>query len=155
LKRTFQSPLFTTFLTMFGVVAMIVGCNGLNPGADPLIVNTERALTVAPQTFDLVLGVEASNFAWFKTNLPDFYKFCEEIKKPVLYVSPEYGETNVQKCIAAQLELDDLKNAYSRSKLNSNALYSAQISLEFMIATANNWLVSVTNAAPNKPPQNP
>jgi hypothetical protein len=126
----------------------IYGCSTIQTGADPLIVNAERLQSSIGSTFDTVLAVEYSNPGFWKTNTPAFYQFCEELKAPVAYVSPEYGTTNLPKILAAQLQLDDAKKAYEASASQSNALFSAEAVLQSLLASSTQWLMQVTNPPP-------
>jgi hypothetical protein len=117
------------------------GCASLTPGADPLVVRTEQALTGANATFDFVLGVDQANRGFWMTNAPAFHTFCEWLRTP-----EAYGTNVVPRCVLMQLNTDDLKLAYQASKTagNSNSLYSAWAVLNAAIAQTTSWSNIVT-----------
>jgi hypothetical protein len=138
-----------TAIGLFAVAGCFNGCAPLQPGADPLVVRAEQLQTTAAASFDAVLGTEGANFGFWRTNAPGFFQFCESLKQPVVYDSPEFGPTNVQRFIAAQLELDDAKTAYKADATgsSSNRLAGAADALQVLLQDASGWLAQTTTKA--------
>ena len=135
------------FASVCGLAAMLyTGCASLNPGADPLVVRTEQTLTGASSTFDFVLGFDNANRGFWKTNAPAFHNFCEWLRTP-----QAFGTNVVPRCVAMELNVDDLKLAYQSSKStgNSNALYLAWSVLDSAIGQTLSWSNIIT--APTHP----
>lgn len=125
-----------------------IGCAAIKPGEDALVVNVERAQTVAAPTFDLLLGADNSNRSFWQTKAPAFHTFAEWLRERQIAPLPTGGTTNVQRAIALQLNLDNVKLAYKSSQVSSNALVTAAATLQSALDQANAWLVIVTNPAP-------
>ncbi len=49
---------------------VLIGCAGIQPGNDPVVVNAERSTSVAVDTFDSLFRVEAANHELLKANAP-------------------------------------------------------------------------------------
>lgn len=128
-------------LGMLGLM-LLSGCVALNPGADPLVVRTEQTLTSASASFDMVLRVDQADRGWWRTNAPAFHQFCEWMRTPTLY----RGQTPVPRCVAMQLNVDDLKLAYKAAKTtgNSNALFTALGTLNAAVIQTTSWSNIVT-----------
>jgi hypothetical protein len=122
---------------------LIAACASLTPGADPLVVRVEQGESGASATFDLVLHEDNANRPFWKTNAPGFHAFCEWLRTPT-----PYGGSNVARCVAIELNVDDLKVAYKASKTagNSNALYTAFGTLDAAISQAASWENIATNS---------
>lgn len=127
--------------------ALLFGCAHLQSGADPFVVRVEQAQTVAAPSFDLVLRVDQANRPFWKTNAPEFHKLCEWLRTPV-----PYSSSNIQRVLAIQANVSDLKIRYKSSKTpeNSNLLWSAWAVLDEAGKQANSWATIVTNTAPWK-----
>jgi hypothetical protein len=143
-------PMLFFTLTAVGALfaALIVGCAHIQPGQDPIIVNTERVQTIAAPTFDLVLETDHSNRAFWETKAPAFHDFCEWLRQTQTAQLADGTPTNVQRAIAMQLNLDKVKLDYKASKVSSNAVLEAIAALESAEQQANAWLVVITNPAP-------
>lgn len=117
-------------------VCFQLGCASLNPGSDPLIVRTEQAETAAQSTFDFVLSIDNSDRGFWKTNAPAFHQFAEWLRTPT-----PYQNSTVARCVAMQLNVDDLKLAYKAAKNapNSNALNTAVMVLSTAVNQAAAW----------------
>lgn len=126
---------------------LLAGCASIEPGADPLIVNTERAETIAKGSFDLVAQVDNTDRGFWRTNAPAFHNFVEWLRKP---------ETNDDVVLPRGLALiwkaDDLKLRYKSGRANSNDLSAAVIELSTASDQAGAWLTIVTNS-PGDPPR--
>src|SRR5688572_19337335 len=77
LRRLPQS--FALALTL---TALLSGCASIKPGNDPLVVNVERAETIAKSTFDLVLNVDHTDREFWKAKAPAFHDFCNWLRQP-------------------------------------------------------------------------
>lgn len=122
---------------------MVEGCLAtLNPTADPFVVRVEQSQTTAFATFDFVLHMDQSNRSFWQTNAPGFHRFCEALRTPVLYKTNQ-----VPRCVAAQLNVDDLKAVYKAEKSagNSNALYLSWSVLSSLISQSTSWSNIITN----------
>lgn len=121
---------------------VIAGCVALDPTADPFVVRTEQAQTVAKSTFDLVLNQDHADRGFWRTNAPAFHSFCEWLRTPT-----PYQGTNFARCVVMQLNVDDAKLAYRASRIaaNSNALYGVLALLTQAQAQAGSWQFIVTN----------
>jgi hypothetical protein len=128
--------LFTAAMGVAAIIGIGIGCSSLTPGADPLVVRVEQTLTGSSATFDFVLGVDNANRAFWVTNGPAFHQFCEFLRTPQPYKS-----VTVPRCVAMELNVDDLKLAYQDSKTtgNSNALWSAWSVLSTAITQTASW----------------
>lgn len=123
------------------LAAILIGCASLSPTADPFVVRVEQGEAGASATFDLVLRVDNSQRGFWITNAPAFHNFCEWLRTPTPYTS-----NTVPRCVAIQLNVDDLKLAYQNSKTagNSNALYTAFGVLAAAAGQAAAWQTIVT-----------
>lgn len=121
---------------------LLTACATLSPTADPLVVRTEQAQTVAKSTFDLVLHQDHADRGFWRTNAPAFHSFCEWLRTP----TPYFG-TNVPRAIVIQLNVDDAKRAYQAGKTaaNSNALHGVLALLTQVQMQAGSWQFIVTN----------
>lgn len=120
----------------------VAGCTVPSPTADPLVVRVEQTQTIAQSSFDLVLNVDNANRAFWITNAPAFHQFCEWLRSP-----QQYGATPVPRCIAIQLNVDDLKTAYKASSTTgtSNTLWTAWSTLNVAVGQASSWYSIVTS----------
>ena len=136
------------YMKMFAVVAiasfsLAIGCATLKPGADPLVVRTEQALTMGKSSFDLVVLFDHANRPFWATNAPAFHAFAEWLRQP----QPVPEITNTLPRAAAMLySLDVIKRDYQASKASSNYLWSALVTFESAANQASAWLVVATNA---------
>ena len=130
-------------ITMIAVMATLAGCASLNPGADPLVVRVEQALTVANASFDLVLRVDQADRGFWKTNAPAFHSFCEWLRTPI----STYGDGNQPRAVGLQLNLDGLKNSYKANKTaaGSNALFTALLTLNSAVNQSASWSNIITS----------
>lgn len=129
-----------------GVVAMVLlaglvagGCVRLAPGEDALVVRVEQTQEIAAPTFDLVLSVDDASRDYWRTNAPGFHGFCEWLRQPIAYASPEFGETNVARVLMMQFQVDDLKQDYRRARASSNDLHVAWQTLQSALSQAEAW----------------
>lgn len=136
-------------------LVVIVGCAAIQPGQDPIVVNVERAQTIAAPTFDLVLETDNANRTFWKQNVPAFHGYCEWLRQRQLAFLADGTPTNVQRAIAMQLNLDKVKLDYKASKVDSNAVLEVLAALTSAENQANAWLVVMTNAAPKIMPAAP
>jgi len=123
---------------------LILGCATLDPGANAFIVRVEQGQSIAQPTFDLVLNLDNDARAFWRTNAPAFHAFCEWLRAPVIY-----SNSPLQRVIAIQANVQDLKMAYkvSRDAGHSNALFNTWIVLDAAIGQAGSWSQIVTNKA--------
>lgn len=128
---------------LLAAVVALIGCTALKPGADPLVVRTEQTLSTASPTFDLVLRLDQANRPWWQSNAPAFHTFCEWLR-----TRTPYQNTNAMRCIVMQFNVDDLKLAYKANKTatDSNALYTALLTLSSAMSQSSSWINIVTNA---------
>ncbi|MGB7767438.1 MAG: hypothetical protein WBN22_01095 [Verrucomicrobiia bacterium] len=139
-------------LSMFAFAALVFcatwigvsGCASLQPGADPLVVNVERAEAVAQSSFSLVLNVDNSDRSFWQTNAPAFHDFCEWLRQPQT-VADSYGTNTLPLGLAMLMSTDDVKNDYEASRVSSNALLESLATLESAANQAASWLTVVTN----------
>lgn len=136
-------------LSAFLGVAILVGCTAIQPGQDPLVVNIERIQTVAAPTFDIVLSTDDSNRSFFQTKLPAYHSFCEWLRQPQSVPLSSGTLTNVQRSIALQFNLDNVKLAYKAGKATSNDLFTAGTTLQSVVSQASAWLTIATNTPLN------
>ncbi len=68
-------PIYTAALC-----ALSMGCAGIQPGNDPVVVNAERTTTVAVTSFDSFLKYERSNDAELRSVNPQIHKFANKIR---------------------------------------------------------------------------
>lgn len=131
-------------LALFAALAFSVfaGCATLDKDADALVVRVEQTQTAANATFDMILHVDNSDRGFWRTNAPAFHKFCEFLRTP-----EPYGTNLVPRCVAIELNVDDLKLAYkaSRSSGNSNALVSAWAVLNQLFSQSLSWSNIITS----------
>jgi hypothetical protein len=135
-----------TLLVIAAAILLPIGCATLNPGADALVVRVEQAESIASSTFDMVLHVDNAERSFWETNAIAFHRFCEWLRTPT-----QYGGSNVARCVAIQLNADDLKIAYQASKTasNSNALLTAFGTLDAAVSQSTSWANIVTNKVAN------
>lgn len=115
----------------------LAGCAAIQPGADPFVVRVEQGQSGASATFDLVLNEDQANRGFWLTNAPALHNFCEWLRTPTPYA----GVTNVPRCVAIQLNLDDIKQAYKTASTasNSNLLFEAFTTLSTAVSQATSW----------------
>lgn len=130
-----------TFVLLLPVVALLDGCATLDPNADPLVVRTEQIQRGADATFDFVLHVDNADRGFWRTNAPAFHTFCEGLRTMV-----PYGTGTIQRVLAAELNVQQLKVRYktNRDSGNSNALFQASSALSTLVVQANSWSNIVT-----------
>jgi hypothetical protein len=127
-------------LASFSLLIWLPGCAHLQPGADPVVVRCEQVETDAKASFDLALHVEAANAPFWATNVPAFHNFCNWLRTPTTI-----GSTNLPRCSAMLLSLNDLKHDYEAGEASSNALVLAFTTIDGLGSEASNWLTVVTN----------
>jgi hypothetical protein len=132
-----------------GLVAMglslagLTGCAGLQPGADPWVVNAERAETMAIGTFDMVLNVDDANRAFFREKAPAFHEYCEWLRAPQVV-----DVTNTMPRGAALVySMNKVKRDYKLGRAGSNQLNTVAITLNSILQQGSAWLTVVTNLA--------
>jgi hypothetical protein len=130
-------------LAAIALAIVMVGCATLNNGSDAFVVRVEQSETAANATFDLVLHVDHADRGFWRTNAPAFHSFCEWLRTPQAYGA---AGSSVPRCVAMQLNLDDLKLAYKASKTTgtSNALWSSWMVLNTAITQSTSWSNIVT-----------
>jgi hypothetical protein len=134
----------TLLKTLFLSVALFLsGCAAVDPGEDPLVVNTERAETIAKGTFDLVMQVDASQHEFWRTNQPAFHNFVQWLREPQTVES-----NTLPRCAAFILTVDNVKLAYKAGRASSNDLVTAGLTLNAAAIQAGSWLNLVTNKPP-------
>lgn len=119
-----------------------MSCAILKPGADPIVVRTEQALTVGKSTFDMVLNVDHANRPFWRSNAPAFHAFCETLRKPV-EVAPGL---KIPTDHAMLLSLDDIKLQYKAGRATSNDLFTALYTFNGFLLEAQQWQVMITNS---------
>lgn len=121
---------------------VFIGCQTLNPGADPFVVRVEQTQMGALATFDFIVYMDHANRAFWRTNAPAFHNFAEWLRTP-----QSYGTSVVSRSVAIQLNVDDMKLAYKASKTaaNSNALWSAWMVLNTAINQSLSWSNIITS----------
>ncbi|MGO8839463.1 MAG: hypothetical protein ACLP7I_12025 [Limisphaerales bacterium] len=123
------------------VILFAAGCASTQPGADPLVVNVERAETVGQSTFTLLLDVDNSNRPYWQTNAPAFHTFCQWLRQPQTIEG-----TNTQpRAIALLLSLDDVKLDYKAAQTSSNALTEALATFQGVLSQASAWSTLITS----------
>lgn len=129
-------------LTSMAVACIVAGCATLQPGADPLVVRTEQAQTMARSTFDMVLTIDHSDRGFWRTNAPVFHSFCEWLRTPT-----DYRGATVARCVSAELLVDDAKTAYKTAKsiTSSNALWTSLLVLQELTTQATAWQIIATS----------
>jgi hypothetical protein len=117
----------------------LVSCAPLQPEANPLVVRVEQTQQTARATFDLILAVNHTHRDFWRTNAPAYHQFCEWLRAPITYDSPEYGPTNIPRALMLQFQLDDLKTAYLAARASSNDLYTALATFRQTLDLAQAW----------------
>lgn len=130
-------------LILFAAVGafLFMGCARLQPGADPIVVRTEQALTVAQGSFQLVLRTDELDRGFWRTNAPGFHNFAESLRVP----TPYQVTNTLPRWRVYLLSVNDVKHDYKRGRAASNALAAAVIGLESLQTQSANWLNIVTN----------
>lgn len=131
-------------LVLLGLL-VLGACSTIQPGNDPLIVETERVLTVGKGTMELVTDVDESNRTFWATNAPAFHQFVEWLR-----VKVTVNETNIMRRGPAILtSLNTVKLEYKQHKASSNAVYTALATAQSVLNQAQLWLATVnTNTVP-------
>lgn len=114
------------------------------PGADPLVVNVERAETLGKSTFDLVLNTDNDNRPFWRTNAPAFHGFCEWLRQP----QTVEGTNTLPRAAAMLVSLDDVKLSYQSHGASSNALASALGAFSEIVNQASAWATVVKKPTP-------
>src|SRR5438034_168669 len=65
------------------LLASGLGCGGIKPGSDPVVVNAERAEEVSLAAIDVFLKVEADNHDFFKAKAPAVTKAANDLRREV------------------------------------------------------------------------
>jgi len=122
---------------------LILGCATLDPGANAFIVRVEQGQSIAQPTFDLVLNLDNDARAFWRTNAAPFHQFAEWLRAPVIY-----SNSPLQRVIAIQAQVQDLKMAYktTRDAGHSNELFLAWTVLDKAINQAAGWSMIITNS---------
>lgn len=115
------------------------GCAVLQKGADPIVVEAERVLTVGQGTLTLANNVDNANRSYWKTNAPMFHAFVEWLREPI-----NLGGTNlIRRGPGFMYSLDYVKHAYLDGKATSNSVWTAIAAASAAVAQAQNWLSTV------------
>ena len=142
---------FAIACTSVLILTVTPGCAPLQPGADPIVVETERTEIVAKSTFDLILHVDNSNRPYFATNAPAFDELCQWLRQPQTIEG-----TNTQPRAAALiLSVDDVKLDYKAGRTSSNALWVACTTLQGLVNRAQAWSNVILPPPPAAKPQTP
>lgn len=150
MKKFFSVPVVKDGLALvigLSLILTIIGCAHLSPGADPLVVRAEQLQVAGQGTLDMVVHVEASAPAFWKTNVPGFYNFAEWLKAPQVVTATNTTIT-LPRGLALFWSLDQTKLAYKSGGGSSNVLQAAVESVSAAVSQAETWLAnaSVTNA---------
>ncbi len=131
-------------LALLGLL-LLGACATILPGNDPLVVESERVLTIGKGTLELVTDVDEANRTYWATNAPGFHQFVEWLRTKVTI-----NETNVMRRGPAILNsLNIVKLEYKQHKASSNQLYTALATAQSVLNQAQLWLAQVnTNSAP-------
>ena len=129
------------FAISIAVAALAFSCATIQPGNDPLVVNTERTETAAKSTFDLVLNLDNNNRALWQTNAPAFHEFCEWLREP----QTVEGTNTLPRASAMILSLDNIKASYVAAQVDSNTLWTALSTLTATLNQASSWMNVITN----------
>jgi hypothetical protein len=146
-------PWLRPFMAAFALttVLFVTGCAPLQPGADPLVVNVERAELVGKSTFDLILNVDNSNRSYWATNAPAFHEFCQWLRQ-----RQTIERTNtLPRCVAMVLSLDDVKLDYKAARSSSNALTEALATFSSVLNQATSWSNVILPQNPEAKPSTP
>lgn len=147
-----------TLFAIFGAVALccaplavLPGCAGLAPGADPFVVRIEQAQASAKPGFDFLLSTENENRAFWETNTPGFYNFCEWLRQPQPVTGMTAFGTNIDgvllpRASAMQWNLDQIKTSYKEGKATSNSVFLVLTTLESAVAQSATWAQLITNS---------
>ena len=133
-----------TFLIALGVeVAFLMGCAKIQPGADPIVVRTERTLQSAQATFQFALQVDNQDRGFWRMKAPAFHEFCNTLRVPTPY---PLDSTNLYPQYRVWLlSLNDLKNDYKAGRASSNHLFVGLNVLSGSLNQAGAWLTIVSN----------
>jgi hypothetical protein len=63
------------------LLSLLVGCAGITPGNDPVVVNAERVTAAAAETFDGLFKTEAENHAVIKARAPQVASGVNRLRK--------------------------------------------------------------------------
>lgn len=131
-------------LVLFSLL-LVGGCATILPGNDPLVVETERVLTIGQGTFELVTTIDDANRSFWKTNAPPFHEFVEWLRTKITL-----NETNIVRRGPGMLQsLNNVKIEYKQHKASSNAVYTVLATVQSALNEAQTWLATVnTNTIP-------
>ena len=134
----------------------LVGCAHIQPGNDPLVVNVERAETMAKTSFDQVLAIDNSQRAFYASNAPAFHQFCEKLRQPqsVADITSTNGAfVTLPRCSAMLLSLDNVKLEYKAGRAGSNEVNTVLLTVTGALSEATTWLNKgvATNSTPKTP----
>ena len=124
------------------VALLIYGCMQLDPGADPVVVNAERTLTVGKATFDMVLAIDHADRGFWKSNAPAFHNFCNTLRVP-----QGVAGTNIllPRDSALLWDVTVVKKAYQEGKATGDELRAVLDPLAAALGQATVWLTLITN----------
>lgn len=132
-------------LVLLGLV-LVGGCATILPGNDPLVVETERVLTVGKGTLELVTDVDEANRTFWATNAPAFHQFVEWLRTKVTF-----NETNImRRGPAILMSLESVKIQYKQHKASSNAVYTALATAQSALTEAQTWLSTINTNSISK-----
>lgn len=131
-------------LVLFSLL-LVGGCATILPGNDPLVVETERVLTIGQGTFELVTTIDDANRSFWKTNAPPFHEFVEWLRTKITL-----NETNIVRRGPGMLQsLNNVKIEYKQHKASSNSVYTVLATVQSALNEAQTWLATVnTNTIP-------
>lgn len=132
------------FFGVLIIVGFFIGCAALQPGADPLIVNTERFETLASGSFETVVDIDNADRGFWRTNAPAFHNFAEWLRAPV----PTLSNPNEPRGLGMILLVDSARMAYEADKSQSNVLILAISAMTNAVTQAQGWAVIVTAKTP-------
>lgn len=133
---------------MVALLALLVACAHLQPGADPLVVRTEQTEQVALATMNLAVHLDDANRTFYRSNAAPFHVFCEWLRQPQTVLLSPTGNVTLARGPAMLWSLHQTKLAYQSSKTYSNALVSALATVEAALAEAQQWVSQINTNAP-------
>lgn len=117
------------------------GCATLQPGADPIVVHAEQVEKTASSTITLLFELDDADRGFWKTNAPALHRYVEWLRQP-----QRAGTNTLARGYAMVWNLNEVKNSYKASKVNSNALYSTIITLDSAVTQSLSWINIMTNS---------
>lgn len=112
------------------IVLLLASCSTIQPGNDPVLINSERVTSLAFTTFDSFFALERQQEVYVKANLPEVHKFANSLRvNAPKYLGSARAATEAYRLNRDAQNKANLKTAIAilQTALSQVQVYTAQI----------------------------